>query len=226
LSELGHRYPLVGHVASSVQSPLVGTDDAAAQLDYPAPLTSRCSSRVEIPRPRCKVYHFRSESPSTFLRKPCPVSVGIGVQFPSESPSSLRRNMHLDAAIGRWLAVDPLADEFPAWSPYNYAMNSPILFLDPDGMAVDGGCPPCERTVRTTFGWAEDRFNNTIQSLDRTIESGIEGIVKKGPETLDGITYAATYVAVAAGGAALVAGPSMDDLGHASIATASLAVAN
>src|SRR5690606_14366881 len=93
LSELGHRYPLVGHVASSVQSPLVGTDDAAAQLDYPAPLTSRCSARVEIPRPRSKVYHFRSESPSTFLRKPCPVSVGIGVQFPSESPSSLRRNM-------------------------------------------------------------------------------------------------------------------------------------
>src|SRR5690606_20686649 len=130
---------------------------------------------------------------------------------------------YLDAAIGRWLAVDPLADAFPAWSPYNYALNSPMLVLDPDGMAVAGGCPPCERPVRTTFGWAEDRFNNTIQSLDRTIESGIEGIVKKGPETLDGITYAATYVAVAAGGAALVAGPSMDDLGHASIATASLA---
>src|SRR5690606_14748101 len=97
LSELGHRYPLVGHVASSGESPLVGTEDAAAQLDYPAPLTSRCSSRVEIPRPRSKVYHFRSESPSTFLRKPCPVSVGIGVQFPSESPSSLRRNMHISS---------------------------------------------------------------------------------------------------------------------------------
>src|SRR5690606_15994956 len=111
LSELGHRYPLVGHVASSVQSPLVGTDDAAAQLDYPAPLTSRCSSRVEIPRPRSKVYHFRSESPSTFLRKPCPVSVGIGVQFPSESPSSLRRNMQADNANDEgycWPSVETL----------------------------------------------------------------------------------------------------------------------
>ena len=32
-----------------------------------------------------------------------------------------------------WLAVDPLGDKYPAWSPYAYCKNSPIVRYDPDG---------------------------------------------------------------------------------------------
>ena len=42
-----------------------------------------------------------------------------------------------DTALGRWMNLNPLAENSRRWSPYNYVYNSPLMFIDPDGMQAD-----------------------------------------------------------------------------------------
>ena len=38
-----------------------------------------------------------------------------------------------DAELGRWHSVDPLAEKFSAYTPYNYCLNNPVSLKDHDG---------------------------------------------------------------------------------------------
>jgi RHS repeat-associated protein len=56
-----------------------------------------------------------------------------GKERDEESSYSYFGARYYDSDISIWLSVDPRASSYPGLTPYNYCMNSPVMYTDPNG---------------------------------------------------------------------------------------------
>lgn len=56
---------------------------------------------------------------------------------------------YYDPSTGRFLTIDPKASKYPNWSPYVYAFNNPLMFVDPDG-----------KENKYALSWAQNNMAN------------------------------------------------------------------
>ena len=73
-------------------------------------------------------------------------------------------NRVYDPRLGRFLSVDPKVAKYPFFTPYNYAYNNPVQFIDgdgEDGMLSGSGTKEDPYIIKATYLYVKNNISES-----------------------------------------------------------------
>jgi len=108
--------------------------------------------------------------------------------------SLLQQIIITDDQLLRWTSVDPLSEKYPSLSPYNYTLNNPIKFVDPDGRSPEW----IPKVINDKITLVAEKGNNaktlaTFLNVDQGKANQLYGQMGKGgtialPDNIPGVS--------------------------------------
>jgi RHS repeat-associated protein len=73
-----------------------------------------------------------------------------------------------DAQVGRFNCIDPLGEKFFLLTPYNYAMNNPLIFVDPDGKLFEYADAYSKQEYDAIYKNADKELKKKLDKLNKS----------------------------------------------------------